>query len=95
MKPKPDAAAFIVRVTAMIAGMLPTALGIGEGSESRQPMAIAVTGGMLSSTMLSLTLVPVIYEIVDLFEQRIRPRLAKLITPRRPGDYAPLPGEPL
>ena len=85
----------IMTSMAMIAGMLPTALGIGEGSESRQPMAIAVTGGMLSSTMLSLTLVPVIYEIVDLFEQRIRPRLAKLITPRRPGDYAPLPGEPL
>ena len=78
---------------AMIAGMLPTALGIGEGSESRQPMAIAVSGGMLTSTLLSLTLVPVFYEIIDAFEQRIRPRLARLVTPRRPGDDDPLPGE--
>jgi HAE1 family hydrophobic/amphiphilic exporter-1 len=85
----------IMTSMAMIAGMLPTALGIGEGSESRQPMAIAVTGGMVSSTMLSLTLVPVIYEIVDAFEQRIKPWLSRLVTPRRPGDYAPLPGERL
>ena len=83
----------IMTTMAMIAGMLPTALGIGEGSESRQPMAIAVTGGMITSTLLSLTLVPVFYEIVDAFEQRVRPWFADLVTPRRPGDDDPLPDE--
>jgi HAE1 family hydrophobic/amphiphilic exporter-1 len=78
---------------AMIAGMLPTALAISEGSESRQPMAVAVIGGMLTSTLLSLILVPVIYEIIDRFEVRILPRLSRLTTPRQPGDDDPLPGE--
>lgn len=84
----------IMTTLAMIAGMLPTALGIGEGAESRQPMAIAVIGGMLTSTLLSLILVPVIYEIIDGFEQRVRPRLGRLVTQRLRGDDDPLPGEP-
>ncbi|MET0373310.1 MAG: efflux RND transporter permease subunit [Rhizorhabdus sp.] len=76
----------IMTSVAMIAGMLPTALAIGEGSETRQPMAVAVIGGMISSTLLSLVLVPAIYEIIDGFEQRIRPRLARFVTARQPGD---------
>jgi len=83
----------VMTTLAMAAGMMPTALGIGEGSEVRQPMAIAVIGGLITSTLLSLVLVPVIYEIIDGFEQRVRPRLAKLVTPREPGDEDPLPGE--
>lgn len=83
----------IMTSMAMIAGMLPTALGIGEGAESRQPMAIAVTGGMITSTLLSLILVPVIYEIIDGFEKRILPRLAKLVGSKREGDDDPVPGE--
>src|SRR5207237_3425538 len=43
---------------AMVLGMLPTALGRGEGSEFRAPMAIAVIGGVVSSTLLSLIVVP-------------------------------------
>jgi HAE1 family hydrophobic/amphiphilic exporter-1 len=84
----------IMTSVAMIAGMLPTALAVSEGSESRQPMAVAVIGGMLTSTLLSLVLVPVIYEIIDGFEQRLLPRLAKLVTRRQPGDDDPLPNEP-
>ncbi len=85
----------VMTTVAMAAGMLPTALGLGEGSEIRQPMAIAVIGGLISSTLLSLIMVPVIYEIVDSFEQRLRPRLARLVTPRQPGDDDPLPDEPV
>ena len=58
---------------AMMAGMLPTALTLGKGSEFRQPMAVAVIGGLITSTVLSLVLVPVVYEIVDTFEAWIRP----------------------
>ena len=48
--------------------MLPTAIGLGQGSEFRKPMAIAVIGGLISSTALSLVLVPVIYMFVDSVE---------------------------
>jgi len=50
-----------------MAGVLPVALGIGVGSESRQPMAIAITGGMFSSTVLTLVVVPIIYSYLDGF----------------------------
>lgn len=50
---------------AMILGMLPTAISDGEGSEFRSPMAIAVIGGVISSTILSLVVVPVVYLTVE------------------------------
>ena len=81
----------VMTTMAMMAGMLPTALGIGEGSEFRQPMAVAVIGGLITSTALSLIIVPVVYEIVDDFERRLRPKLARLITPK---DAALAPVEP-
>ena len=68
---------------AMMGGMLPTALGIGQGAEFRQPMAVAVIGGLITSTILSLVLVPVVYELVDGFEAWVRPKLGKLVTPRQ------------
>jgi len=80
----------VMTTVAMAAGMLPTALGIGEGSEFRQPMAIAVIGGLVSSTALSLILVPVVYELVDGFEAWLRPKFGRFLTPRSPGDDAPL-----
>ena len=80
----------IMTTMAMGAGMLPTALGLGEGSEFRQPMAIAVIGGLISSTALSLVLVPVVYEIVDNFEQWIVPKFRPFVTRKQPGDDAPI-----
>ena len=80
----------IMTTVAMIAGMLPTALALGSGSEFRRPMAIAVIGGLISSTALSLILVPVIYSLVDGLEQRIRPFGARLVTKKRAGDDAPI-----
>jgi HAE1 family hydrophobic/amphiphilic exporter-1 len=74
----------VMTTVAMIAGMAPTALGFGVGAEWRQPMAIAVIGGLISSTALSLILVPVVYEFVDDFEQWLRPKLGRLVTPRDP-----------
>ncbi|MFA5863996.1 MAG: efflux RND transporter permease subunit [Phycisphaerae bacterium] len=50
---------------AMIFGMLPTALGTGSGSESRAPMAVAVIGGLTTSTLLTLVVVPVVYTLMD------------------------------
>lgn len=69
----------VMTTIAMAAGMVPTALALGEGSEFRAPMAIAVIGGLISSTLLSLVLVPVVYELIEDFELWIKPKLAKLI----------------
>ncbi len=80
----------IMTTVAMAAGMLPTAMALEKGAEFRQPMAIAVIGGLITSTILSLVLVPVVYRFVDDFENWIRPRAAKLITPRdEPRPVAP------
>jgi HAE1 family hydrophobic/amphiphilic exporter-1 len=72
----------IMTTVAMAAGMLPTALALGKGSEFRQPMAISVIGGLITSTVLSLVMVPVVYEIVDDIERWLTPRLARFVTPR-------------
>jgi HAE1 family hydrophobic/amphiphilic exporter-1 len=78
----------VMTTFAMAAGMLPTALTLGEGSEFRQPMAVAVIGGLITSTVLSLILVPVVYEFIDDFESWLRPHMSGLITPR---DAPPQP----
>jgi HAE1 family hydrophobic/amphiphilic exporter-1 len=80
----------VMTTVAMIAGMLPTAIGLGQGSEFRKPMAIAVIGGLISSTVLSLVLAPVVYLFVDGFEHWLTPWLARLITRRSQGDDAPI-----
>ncbi|MGX5174467.1 efflux RND transporter permease subunit [Aliikangiella sp. IMCC44653] len=46
-------------------GMIPLALGLGEGTEIRAPMAITVIGGLLASTLLTLIVIPIMYEILD------------------------------
>ena len=59
---------------------LPTAMGLGAGYETRQPMSIAVIGGLVVSTALSLLVVPAFYVVSD----RARGRLARLLFRRRP-----------
>lgn len=48
-----------------VLGLLPMALGLGEGSELRAPMALTVIGGLLSSTLLTLVVIPVVYSVLD------------------------------
>ncbi len=85
---KERARPIVMTTVAMSAGMLPTALGIGEGAGFRQPMAVAVIGGLFSSTVLSLIIVPAIYSIVDSVEQWIKPKAGKLATPLTEDDKA-------
>jgi HAE1 family hydrophobic/amphiphilic exporter-1 len=60
---------------AMIFGVLPAALGVGPGSETRAPMAVATAAGMLTSMLLTLLVVPVFYLALDDFSAWLR-RLA-------------------
>ena len=46
-------------------GLLPMAIGFGEGAEMRTPMAITVIGGLLVSTLLTLLVIPVVYSLLD------------------------------
>ena len=62
--------------------MIPTAFALGKGSAFRQPMAIAVIGGLITSTILALVMVPVIYEIIEDIEHWLTPKLARFVTPR-------------
>jgi multidrug efflux pump subunit AcrB len=55
----------VMTTIAMSAGMVPAAMGLGDGGEFRAPMAIAVIGGLLVSTLLSLVFVPSFYTIMD------------------------------
>ncbi|HEX6560063.1 MAG TPA: efflux RND transporter permease subunit [Longimicrobiales bacterium] len=62
----------IMTTVAMIFGMLPVAAAIGEGAEQRAPMARAVIGGLITSTLLTLFVVPVVYTMLDDFTARLR-----------------------
>ena len=64
-----------------ILGMLPLALGWGVGAELRQPMAVAIIGGLTTSTILSLIVVPVLYSLVDDVEMF----LVRSLRPHRPN----------
>jgi hydrophobic/amphiphilic exporter-1 (mainly G- bacteria), HAE1 family len=55
----------LMTTLAMIFGMIPLALGLGEGGEQRAPMGQAVIGGVITSSLLTLIVVPVIYTYLD------------------------------
>lgn len=71
----------IMTTVAMIAGMAPIALGYGADASFRQPMAFAVIGGLLTSTALSLLVVPVVFTLVDDLEGRFRKFFARSLPP--------------
>ncbi|ALV07452.1 efflux RND transporter permease subunit [Roseateles depolymerans] len=62
---------------ALIAGMLPVAIGVGEGGEFYRPMAVAIIGGTLTSTVLTLLMVPCFYDSIELFFDRQKARTAR------------------
>jgi multidrug efflux pump subunit AcrB len=70
----------VMTTVAMVAGMLPIALGLHGDSSFRAPMAIAVIGGLIMSTALTLIIVPAAFTIADDIEQWIAPRLKRLLT---------------
>ncbi|MCW4116809.1 efflux RND transporter permease subunit [Aurantimonas sp. MSK8Z-1] len=80
----------VMTTLAMIFGMLPLALGLGEGGAQRAPMAHAVIGGLISSTLLTLLFVPVILSFLDGFG-----RFVGRFMPKAPAEHeaAPQPGE--
>ncbi|MCB9532018.1 MAG: efflux RND transporter permease subunit [Myxococcales bacterium] len=65
----------LMTTAAMVFGMLPVAIGHGDGGEARAPMGLIVIGGLMSSTVLTLIVVPVVYMVVD----RVTSALSRLV----------------
>jgi len=73
---------------AMAIGMVPTAIGTGMGSEFRSPMAIAVIGGVITSTALTLLVVPVVFAGVEKLSlaRLFRRKVAPVLVPATPAE---------
>jgi HAE1 family hydrophobic/amphiphilic exporter-1 len=69
----------LMTALSMIFGVLPAAVGVGPGAETRAPMAVAVAAGMLSSTMLTLLVVPVFYIVLDDAVDVLKARLRRVL----------------
>jgi HAE1 family hydrophobic/amphiphilic exporter-1 len=95
----------LMTTMALIAGMIPVALGFGEGADFRSPLGRAVIGGVITSTFLTLLVIPTFYEILDewrtgmqvFFRQRSADRKKAREGPSQPGEQGltgrpPLPG---
>lgn len=85
----------VMTTIAMGAGMLPIALGLGADPSFRMPMATAVIGGLITSTLLSLFIVPVVFTYVDDFYWRFRHFIGRgTYTPQKQAEVAQaLPGK--
>jgi HAE1 family hydrophobic/amphiphilic exporter-1 len=81
----------LMTTLALIAGMIPVALGVGEGADFRAPMGRAIIGGTLTSTLLTLLVIPTVYEIMDemrlkvsgFFKFPVRPKTEEYAIPQR------------
>jgi len=69
----------VMTSVAMIAGMAPVALAVGGSAAFRAPMAIAVTGGLITSTALTLVIVPAAFTIIDDIEGWLGPKIARIL----------------
>jgi multidrug efflux pump subunit AcrB len=67
----------VMTTIAMGAGMLPTAMGLGAEPSFRSPMAIALIGGLITSTLLSLLVVPVAFTYIDDLQQWLKTKCFK------------------
>jgi multidrug efflux pump subunit AcrB len=72
----------VMTTVAMVAGMAPAALGLGGDSAFRAPMALAVIGGLITSTALTLVIVPAVFSYVDDLESWLAPRFSRLLNAR-------------
>jgi multidrug efflux pump subunit AcrB len=72
----------VMTTVAMVAGMLPVALGLGGDTEFRAPMAVAIIGGLITSTALTLVIVPAAFTLIDDVERWLAPRFGRVLVPQ-------------
>jgi hydrophobic/amphiphilic exporter-1 (mainly G- bacteria), HAE1 family len=83
----------LMTTLALIAGMIPVALGLGEGADFRAPLGRAVIGGTITSTLLTLFVIPTVYEIFDEWRERLGARLRRGKPAHTPPEPAPVAGD--
>ena len=76
----------VMTTVAMVAGMLPVATGLGGDEAFRGPMAIAVIGGLITSTGLTLVVVPAVFTLIDDIERWLAPKFGRVITAQAPSN---------
>jgi len=84
----------VMTTVAMVAGMMPVAVGLGGDTSFRQPMAVAVIGGLITSTALTLVIVPAAFTLVDDIERWLAPKFGRVLTSQPPpggGHSQPRP----
>ncbi|HUE48880.1 MAG TPA: efflux RND transporter permease subunit [Steroidobacteraceae bacterium] len=84
----------VMTTVAMIAGMMPVAVGLGGDTAFRQPMAIAVIGGLITSTGLTLVIVPAVFTLIDDIERWLAPRFGRVLTAQPPPAGTPPQPQP-
>jgi len=82
----------LMTTLALIAGMLPVAMGLGEGADFRAPLGRAVIGGVITSTVLTLVVIPTVYEILDEWRERLLARFGRKARAHLPAAV-PEPGD--
>ncbi|MBC8023928.1 MAG: efflux RND transporter permease subunit, partial [Burkholderiales bacterium] len=70
---------------ALIAGMMPVAIGVGEGGEFYRPMAVAIIGGTITSTLLTLLVVPTFYDSIEIARDRAFAKYRRRAEKRNPA----------
>ena len=63
---------------ALVAGMMPVAIGVGEGGEFYRPMAVAIIGGTITSTLLTLLVIPSFYDSIEIGREKSGRLVARL-----------------
>jgi len=81
----------VMTTVAMVAGMMPVALGLGGDAAFRQPMAIAVIGGLITSTGLTLLIVPAAFTLIDDVERWLAPKFGRVLVPQPPPTASSRP----
>ncbi|ABF86227.1 RND transporter, hydrophobe/amphiphile efflux-1 (HAE1) family [Myxococcus xanthus DK 1622] len=82
----------LMTTIAMIAGMIPVAVAKGDGAETRAPMAITIIGGLVTSTFLTLGVVPVVYSLMDQLTEKFKRRKGPDATSGTPHAVGPKHG---
>jgi multidrug efflux pump subunit AcrB len=80
----------VMTTVAMVAGMMPIALGLGGDVSFNQPMAIAVIGGLITSTALTLVVVPAVFTLIDDIERWVAPKFSRVLAHEQVSE-APTP----
>ena len=81
----------VMTTVAMVAGMIPVAIGMDGSASFRAPMAIAVMGGLITSTALTLVIVPAVFTLVDDIERWLGPKISGVFTSKPPTPSQPKP----